>query len=180
MQVVYVCKEGYSFARYGLAACDLDLSQPGTHEITFWIVDSIARQRISVTRILRVVAPCTGSEVSCADGQCSIDGICVAGTVQAKAEPPAAAPTLALLEINEQASISEVAVPYGWSYVACRPGAIVTLASPCEPGATSEGRLLSCARWHAGMQACPWWLAASASDVCKVCALAMASTVNVE
>lgn len=133
--MVYACKEGYSFARYGLAACNLDLRQPGTHEITFWIIDSLTRERVAVTRRLHVVVPCSDFEFSCTDGNCSVDGVCTLGHVQARAAPAAVAPELSLRPINEQASTSEVTVPYGWAYVACKPDAIVTLATPCEPGA---------------------------------------------
>lgn len=136
---MYACREGFSFARWGLAACGIDTATTGTHAVEFWVVDSVTRRRVSVTRTIRVVAPCATGEERCADGSCSAAGTCraapLAGELAATRKPP----RIALLPLPGHGSAVDIAVPYGWQYKACTAGSLQLLDEPCEPGACSFG-----------------------------------------
>ena len=126
------CAPGYTFADFGVQACQIDTDVPGKYNITFWVTDSASNARVSVLRSLVVLAECSGEEQNCQDGTCSVANICSnddASVIVAQNT----APVVTLRPVEGQAS-GAVLVPRGFAYTACSARSLPTVSTPCEPG----------------------------------------------
>jgi hypothetical protein len=131
---VDACREGYTFARFGLAACDIDTAAPGSFALRFWVVDSASGQEVAAVRTMHVLALCVPDEVRCSDHSCGTGGTCLASQGGAQDAAGSEGPTVSLRSVNGRSSSEPVPIPVGWQYTACAAGAISMTQTPCEPG----------------------------------------------
>lgn len=154
---IMACAQGFSFVKYGLQGCGLDTSVVGGHVLSFFVTHGdlqIAANRtvwvlercfgtytdgsLSILALLRCPinssTSCSGSEVHCKDGSCSVDGACSSGYAELVL-PVNTPPELELFPAFAAGDDGVVQVPRGWLYKYCEAGFVGSVQEPCEPGA---------------------------------------------
>ena len=134
-----------TFQSAGLAACAIDTTVPGNRSITF-TVRSMKDPSImaEATRVLVIHHSCDVGERLCGDmTTCSKDLICESDLLYDASIWPERVweygpPLPNLLELD-LIGPSQVSIPQGTSYVACRDGKAPTGSSPCDQGAVIRG-----------------------------------------
>jgi hypothetical protein len=153
------CAPNARFEKYGLRACNLNTTVPGTYSVTFMYNDTAAGVSIIAVRTIAVLKQCSPSELRCSDLKCSSTGICENGEYKAPINIP---PTISLISAASEID-AVVLIPKGWAFAACKGNSLGSPKQPCDPGGTvtdpEDGDLtdgiVTCPPMQCRPQGCP-------------------------